>query len=230
MNTKGIIFYTNNNLDDVIRINVQAHTLMSGLPVTSISLKPIDFGDNHIVVGESGYVTMIKQIIAGLSIAEQKYVFFCEHDVLYHKSHFEFTPPKDNIWYYNKNVWRWKKGDDHAIRYDRMLPLSTLCVNREFALDHYLRRYKKMEEIGLDQFESREPSIARKWGYEPGTKKMKRGGFSDDDFETWESKYPNIDIRHKDTFSPSKVTLDSFKHKPTGWEEISVNKIPGWSL
>ena len=157
-------------------------------------------------------------------------VFFTESDVLYPASHFDFIPPKDDIFYYNKNVWRWEFGSSIAIRHERMLPLSCLCVNREFALLYYEMLEKKIKEVGLDRFKSREPELARKWGYEPGTKKKKRGGLTDDDFETWSSEYPNIDIRHKGTFSPPKVTLKSFKHQPVNWQEIPIDKIPGWNL
>lgn len=228
--SKGIIYYTDNQLGEPIFSLVQNQILKSGLPVVSVSLKPIEFGENIAYKGESGYVSMVNQIKIALENSKSEYVFFCEHDVLYHPSHFDFTPPKQDIWYYNKNNWRWRYRDPEAIRYDRMLPLSALCVNREFALDHYRRRVKRIEEIGMASFSSHEPSQARKWGYEPGTKKKKRGGFSDDDFDTWESEYPNIDIRHDKSFSIPKTTLSSFKHAPENWMEISIYDIAGWDL
>ena len=82
----------------------------------------------------------------------------------------------------------------------------------------------KMEAVGLDQF-SGDSQLARKWGYEPGTKKKKRGGLTDDDFDTWYSDEPVIDIRHRGTFSPPKCTLESFKHLPVNFEEIDANKL-----
>jgi len=227
---KGIIYYTDNRLDEPIYPLVQKYLLETGLPIVSASLKPIDFGDNAVIDGERSYPTMVKQIISCLERSTAKYVFFCEHDVLYHKSHFDFTPPEDNIFYYNENVWRWWFGSDYAIRHDRMLPLSCLCANREFTLDHYKRRQKMIKELGWSEIRSREPRWARLIGYEPGTKKKKRGGFSDDDFDTWNSVLPVIDIRHKRTFSSPKIKLEDFKHKPRWWKEILINKIPGWNL
>ena len=85
-------------------------------------------------------------------------------------------------------------------------------------------------EVGEDKFDSREPRLARIWGYEPGTKKKKRGGLTNDDFGTWKSKVPVIDIRHKGTFSPPKVSLESFNHEPKDWQEININKIKGWDF
>lgn len=82
-----------------------------------------------------------------------------------------------------------------------------------------------MEEIGFQEFENSQSGIMRKWGFEPGTKKKKRGGLTDDDFDIWYSKDPIIDIRHKGTFSPPKCTLESFKHAPKNWEEIDIKKL-----
>jgi hypothetical protein len=228
--SKGIIYYTDNRLDKKISLIVQKEILKANLPIVSISLKPINFGENIVLEMQPGFIAMQRQILAGLHALETQFVFFCEHDVLYPLAHFEFTPAKDNIFYYNANVWRWKYPDDIAITYDRLISLSGLCVNREFALEHYRRRLKTIEERNLDKNEGHEPMWARKWGYEPGTKKIKRGGFSDDDFETWKSHYPIVDIRHGKTFSQSKVTIDSFKHKPTNWTEIKIKDIPGWDL
>lgn len=228
---KGVIYYTDNRVGEPIFSTVQRLLLDVGLPIVSVSLKPISFGQNICLEGlERSYPTLVTQIIVALVNSKSRYVFFCENDVLYPKSHFDFTPPKDNIFYYNENVWRWKLWSDTAIRYDRMLPLSCLCVNREFALAHYRMRMRKIKEWGMDEFRSREPRLARIWGYEPGTKKIRRGGLTDDDFGTWSSNIPVIDIRHGKTFSRLKCTLESFKHLPTGWQEIPIGKILGWDL
>ncbi|MBI2593025.1 hypothetical protein HYW44_00055 [Candidatus Daviesbacteria bacterium] len=227
---KGIIYYTDNRLSGQIFFVVLKQLLKANLSIVSVSLQPIDFGKNIVLNLTPGYITMMKQIIKGLEASEAKYVFFCEHDCLYPTSHFEFTPPRNDIFYYNANVWRWKYPDNYAVTYDRLLSLSGLAVNRKFALSHYKKRFKKIKEMNWDKDTRHEPLWARRWGYEPGTKKTKRGGFSDDDFETWISKYPIIDIRHGKTFSQSKVTLDSFIHKPENWRETPLDKIPGWDL
>lgn len=228
--TKGIIYYTDNRLGEPIFSIVQNQILKSGLPIVSVSLKPIDFGENIVMDLSPGFLTMIKQITRALEASESDYIFFCEHDVLYPLSHFDFTPERDDIFYYNANIWRWKYPDDLAISYDRLISLSSLCVNRKFALDHYNLRLKKIAEKGWEKDKSHEPLWARRWGYEPGTKKIKRGGFADDDFETWTSKDPVIDIRHGKTFSQSKVTLDSFIHPPTNWRKTTLDKIVGWDI
>lgn len=227
---KGIIYYTDNNLSEPIFSTVQDLIKKAGLPIISVSLKPVNFGRNLTLNLKPSIVTMIKQITLALEASDADIVFFCEHDVLYPVSHFKFEPKKDNIYYYNNNIWRWKYPGNTAITYDRLICLSTLCVNRQFALAHYQSRLKKITELNLEAVNSHEPLWARIWGYEPGTKKTKRGGFSDDDFEVWTSKEPVIDIRHSKTFSPPKVTLDSFKHPPVNFRQITIDKISGWDL
>lgn len=229
----GCIYYTDNKIDHTPIIQIVRDTISaSGLPIVSTSLKPIDFGENYALEGRlRSYPTMVDQIVLALEKLNTDYVFFNEHDVIYHKSHYDFVPTKDNVFYYNSNVWRWRYGGDNiAIRYNGMLPLSCMCANREFALDHYYKRQLKIKEWGLNDIRSREPRKARMWGYEPGRKKMRRGGFSDDISEVWHSEFPNIDIRHGRTFSSPKITMESFKNKPTGWEEIPIEEIPGWDL
>jgi len=228
--TKGIIYYTDNRLEEPIFSIVQNQILKSNLPIVSVSLKPIKFGKNFILDLSPNILTMTKQITKALEESKSDYVFFCEHDVLYPVSHFDFTPPSDNIYYYNANVLRWDYPKDRLITYDRLLCLSGLCVSRKFALDHYQKRLNKIQEMGYTGTESRDPGWARKWGYEPGTKKIRRGGFSDDDFSTWHSKTPIIDIRHKKTFSPPKVTLESFIHRPHRWRQLKFGDITGWKL
>lgn len=228
---KGVIYYTDNILPEKIFLTVQKEILKSKLPIISVSLKPIDFGKNFTLVGKPNIVTIIKQIILALEKSDADNVFFCEHDVLYPLSHFDFIPEKKNIFYYNDNVWRWRYPDNYLIRYDRLISLSGLCANRIFALNHFKARLEKIKEMGFDKDTKRhEPDWARKWGYEPGTKKQRRGGFSDDDFETWSSPVAMIDIRHGRNFSPPKVSLAGFKHAPKNWQENTLDKIPGWNF
>jgi hypothetical protein len=226
---KGIIYYTDNKLKEPIYSLVQKILLETGLPITSSSRKPIEFGDNEVINRPRSYPTMIRQIVSCLERSTADYVFFCEHDVLYHKSHFDFAPTMDDIFYYNTNDWRWDYPKDRIIRYDGLSSLSQMCVNRKFALEHYKKRLQRIEMMP-ERFASHEPALARAWGYEPGTKRVSNGGFSDDKSDRWHSEFPNVDIRHKGTFSPQKTTLESFKHLPTGWIETTLDQVSGWNL
>ncbi len=226
----GAIYYTDNRLDPSI-LSVcqdQLRKVFDEDKIVSVSLEPMGFGHNIVFNGQPSFITYMTQIKVALENSAADYVFYLEHDVGYPASHFDFVPSCDSLFYYNENVYRWLFGSDKAITYDRLISLSGLCVNRKFALDHYERRLAKAKT--LDEQEKREPEWARAWGYEPGTKKKSRGGFSDDDFETFRSENPIVDIRHRGTISKTKVTLDSFKHQPTNWQEIPIEQIPGWNL
>ena len=215
---KSIIYYTTNDLDKTITEMVRKRILESGLPIVSCSLEPINFGKNIVLDLEPGPTTMVRQIIAALEASEGEYVFFCEHDVLYHPSHFEFTPPDKNIFYYNTNVWRWDYEGTKVITYDHLRSVSGLCVSRNKALVHYRKRLATILEKGFDKLPGKNPSWARKMGYEPGEKTGEVVG-------EWKSEYPNIDIRHRKTLTPMKMTMESFIHKPTGWKESTINQI-----
>lgn len=230
--TLGIIYYTDNRIDESLISNLcQKLILNSNLPIVSCSLKPINFGKNIVLENrQRSYPTMATQILTALENIDTENVFFCEHDVLYHKSHFDFIPPTKDIYYYNVNNWRWEYPKDRAISYDELTSLSSLCCDRELAIKHYKHRLKLIDEWGLDKIRSREPRWARKFGYEPGTKKRRSGGVTNEDHVKRKSEYPNIDIRHSGTFSRPKVTLESFKHRPTNWRETTLDNIPGWNL
>lgn len=229
---KGIIYYTDNRIDGTLMSQLNRKTVLeAGLPITSCSLKPIDFGDNVALEGElRSYPTMALQILTALERSKAKYVFFCEHDVLYHPSHFDFIPPRDDIYYYNVNNWRWEYPKDRAITYSGLTSLSSLCCNRELAVRHYKLRLHLIEEWGLDKIRSREPRWARKFGYEPGTKKKRRGGVTDEECVKRRSEFPNVDIRHPGTFSRPKIYQHEFKHLPEDFIEGTIDNIPGWDL
>lgn len=232
--TKGCIFYTDLRPKPIV-LNTTIETIKKNCPhkIVSISLhKPVDLGENICITDrERSYPTMLYQIVKALEKLDTDIVFFLEHDVLYHKSHFDFTPPKEDVYYYNLNNYRWGVKEDFAITYSGLHSLSQMCCYRKTALKHFKARLKYVEDQGWDKERSREPRWGRRLGYEPGTKKKRRGGFSDEDFEIWKSKEPNIDIRHRHCFSSPKYLLKDFKHQPEDWKEVSIDSfMPTWDL
>lgn len=230
----GGIYYTDNSLDTKIWSVCleQLKSVFDENKIVSVSLEPMALGKNIVLKNRvRSYPTMIEQIYTGLEASDADYVFYLEHDVLYSKSHFDLEPKRDDIYYYNTQNWRWRWGTDVAVTYNYLTSLSMMCCNRKLAIEHYKLRMKHVEEMGLDAYRGREPRWARRWGYEPGTKPRRRGGFSDEEHEKWRSEYPNIDIRHKGTFSHPKTFLEEFNHKPTeSWKETNVFTIPGWDV
>jgi hypothetical protein len=214
--TKGILYYTDNLLKKEIADECCKYIEQSGLPITSVSLKPIDFGRNIVLPLERSKLTMFKQMLVGLESMTEDIIFFCEHDVLYHKSHFDFIPEKKDVYYYNQNNWR-IRGDGLAVYFEHD-SASQLCAYRELLIPEYRERVRRIELNGYSG------------GYEPGTRSIKRGGFSDNKSERWVSEYPNLDIRHNTNLTESRWSTDKFRDKRTcaNWTESIIDKIPGW--
>lgn len=213
---KGIVYYTDNKLRMKIARHVRGQIQGMELPVVSVSLKPLDLGKNIRLTLKRGYLTMFKQILAGLEASTAEIVFFCEHDVLYHPSHFDFTPPKKDVFYYNENVWKLNFKTGHALHYD-CKQTSGLCAYRELLLKHYRKRVKLVEKNGYTQ----------RMGFEPGTHNRKER-VDDYKAESWKSKYPNVDIRHDNNLSPTRWKKEQFRNQryTKDWKESDT--IPGW--
>lgn len=206
--TKGIIYYTDNQLNTRIARKVQANIRSIGLPITSASLKPMsNMGTNVVVDGTRGYLTMFRQILAALEASTNEIVFFCEHDNLYHPSHFNFTPERKDVFYYDRNWWK-VRDDGLAVHWDAD-QVSGLCCYRELAIEYYKKR---IAEWNPNKFDRK---------FEP----MSQTGS-----EWWMAEYPSIDIRHNHNLTYNKWTLDHFRDKSTAvnFQESTVDKIPGW--
>jgi len=230
--SQSIIFYTDNQLNLKIAHAVQKQLKSVGLPIVSTSLKPMSFGTNICLAPlKRGYMTMFKQILMALEKAQSKYVFFCEHDVLYHESHFDFVPPKDDVWYYNVNMWKVDASNGHALKTRDCKQVSGICVNRSTAIKHYQARIKKLEEFDEKYGEVGFNAFVRAVGFEPGTHHRDER-VDDATSESWESAFPNLDIRHEANLTPTRWSPDQFRNKKytEGWEEDHVSHLPGWNL
>lgn len=227
--TKGIIYYTDNQLPLKIAKAVQKQLKTTGLPVVSASLKPMEhMGTNIHIRAERGYLTMFKQILAALEASTTDIVFFCEHDVLYHQSHFDFVPPRKDVFYYNVNVWKVRIEDGHALWVNNCRQVSGICVYRETAIQHYKERIAIVERDGY----------SRNMGFEPGTRTIWRisdkapAGRFPTRFknEMYLAPFPNIDIRHEKNLTKNRWSPDQFRNQKNveGWTETTIDKLPGW--
>jgi glycosyltransferase involved in cell wall biosynthesis len=214
---KGIIYYTDNRLDDTIANTCRRQLLKAGLPIVSASLQTLDFGTNITLDLERGILTMFKQILAALQVSRADVVYFCEHDVLYHPSHFHFTPPTADDFYYNENVWKVDAATGLALFYFTR-QTSGLCCYRDTAIDHYQKRIRRIEL---------ERRYDRAIGFEPGCHQFPRG-IDGRIAKSWMSEMPNIDIRHKANLTPSRWSRDKFRNQKNcqGWTEAQA--VPGW--
>ncbi|HET7099033.1 MAG TPA: glycosyltransferase [Patescibacteria group bacterium] len=218
--TRGMVFYTDNQLKTKIAHKVQDQLRKIGkdknIEIVSVSLKPMPhFGDKNIHFPlERGYLTMFKQILAGIEACDSDIVFLCEHDVIYHPSHFDFIPPKKDIFYYNQNWWRVRLTDGFAVHWDAN-QVSGLCCYREHLLKFYRERVSEVEKNGYKS----------SMGFEPG-------GRNTELISAWKSEYPDVDIKHGGNLSKNKWSLEDFRDKSTAKNFITIDEvggeIPGW--
>lgn len=210
---KGMIFYTDNQLKLKIAHKVQKQlrriSKEKNIPIVSSSLKPMKLGLNFPIKAERGTLTMFKQILTALENSKADIIFHTEHDVLYHPSHFDFTPPRKDKFYYNQNwvkVW----PDGKTAHWDAN-QVSGLCAYREHLIDFYTKRIKDIEKNGFNR------------SYEPG-------GRDASQYEVWNSEYPNIDYRHENNITRSHRSPDDFRDKSgcVNWQEGTIESIPGW--
>lgn len=216
--TKGIIYYTDNRLDDRIARRVRAQIKLADLPIVSTSLEPIDFGRNIVMSGKPGSLTMFRQQLAALEASSAEIIFFCEHDVLYHPSHFDYTPADRGTFYYNVNVWKVRSSDGHAVRVDSCKQVSGLCGFRTDLVRHYRERVALTEQ-GLWR---------RGMGFEPGVYAAAAPWAESFKVSTWESPEPNLDIRHTGNMTQNRWDPALFQDKSTcaGWTESDT--VPYW--
>lgn len=205
---KGIIYYTDNQLNTKIARTVQANIRSIGLPIASASLKPMsNMGTNVVVEGTRGYQTMFKQILAALEALTSDIVFFCEHDNLYHPSHFDFTPESPDKFYYDLNWWK-VRDDGLAVHWDAVQVSGLVCY-RELAIKFYKER---LATFDINSFDRKfEPTVGA-------------------DYATWWADYPSIDIRHNHNLTYNKWKLEHFRKKDTAvnFQESTIDQIPGW--
>lgn len=210
MPTKGVIYYSDCRPDPKLlkacQDNIRA--AFDG-EIVSVTLKPMDFGDKRIVLDlERGYLTMFTQILTALEASTADIIFFCEHDNMYPKEHFEFDPPEDKV-YYNNNWWKIRLADGFAVSWQAD-QVSGLVGPRQMLIDWYKKR---IETFDPDNFDRK---------FEP---------FSGEGAGKWMSEVPYLDLRGKWNLTFSKWELKHFRNKATAvnFQEATIDRIPGWS-
>lgn len=220
--TKGIVYYTENRCREPIfsAVQEQLKRVTNGHQIVSVSLKPIDFGENFVLGLERGYVTMFRQILMGLSQLDTDFAFLCEHDALYSKEHFDFTPPRNDTYYYDENVWRVSARTGQALfHYHRSV--SMMVANRRLLIDHYRERLARIEKEGFSY----------RNGFEPGVRRISHGGYDNYPAASYFSARPCIDIRdHGTNLTKTNWKKDQYRNPKytAGWTESE--SVPGWGV
>jgi hypothetical protein len=213
---KGIIYYTNNRIEERITIVCRKVLLKAcnGIPIASVSHFPIDFGTNIVVDLPSCSKSVFKQILIGLENCNADVIYLCEHDVLYHSSHFDYIP-KYHRFYYNQNRWSVDSYTGDAL-YRRTKAMSCLVSYKEILIDHFTNLLNLISKDGYKR------SVM---GFSPGTHRF--NGMKIHGVRMFESEYPNIDIRHNNNISGGSFNRNDFDDRESrDW--ILTSEVPGW--
>jgi len=222
---KIILYYTCNTHRDDIEQACRRQLLKAGLPIVSVSLNQhIEFGAWRCTfTGKPSAETLHAQIYTGLEFIVDNQlgdvVFFCENDVLYHPGHFEFTPERMDVFYYNEYTYKTDFFNGQSVFYYTK-QTSGLCAHAGLLLRHYTRRMERIQAYG---------KFDRKIGFEPGCHQLPRG--VDNHLAVrWMSEFPNLDIRHDRNATRSKWSLEDFRDKRTaeGWTLTDI--VPYWGV
>lgn len=202
-----IIYYSSNREDEKFESRIRQNILnvCDGLPIISVTHKPIDFGNNIVVgdVGASGF-NMFRQVQIACRAATTKYVISAESDCLYPPDYFKFVPPKDDMCYRNSNLYVmpqhrtffWKKpgGATHA-----------QAINREFYLARLDYLFQGAPEWSVEEFNF------------PRERHRQVDIFEERQIEHYESENPVVQIK----------TSQSMRHHTTS-DRIDTYELPYW--
>jgi len=138
-NNKTIVYYTCNRENENFENKVKDRILKvgGGLPIVSVSQKPIDFGTN-ICVGnlQQNYKNAFSQALMGCLAAKTDYVVMCEDDVLYPEhGYFDFKPKEKDVIYTYDNVWLMWDRENRTRFYKHGTTGGSIIIGRDFYVD-----------------------------------------------------------------------------------------------
>jgi glycosyltransferase involved in cell wall biosynthesis len=217
--TAGIIYYSDCRGDASIlsAARRQLKYAAGDRLIVAVTLdRTEDWGAERIILPlERGYLTMAKQILAGLKLLDTDVVFLAEHDCLYPPGYFDHLPDP-GCYVFAGNTWKVDAASGRALFY-HCEQLSGLVAARTLLLDHFRRRVAHLEAN----------AFSRRLGFEPG-KPSRHGGLDDIPRAPWWNERPIVDIRHGSNLTPSRWRREQFRNEryTRGWTE--ADEIPGW--
>ena len=162
MNDTTIIYYTSNREEPKFEKRIQGKLLENckGLPIISVSQKPINLGKNIVVgnVGVSGF-NMFRQVQIACREAKTRFVISAEADCVYPPDYFSFSPgnhiifwehPSENICFRNTNLY--VMGDHRRYWYYKKEGAThSQIVGREFYLEKLNKLFEGCPEWNPDE-------------------------------------------------------------------------------
>jgi hypothetical protein len=139
-----------------------------------------------------------------------------EHDILYPACHFDFTPPRKDVFYYNLNWWKVRMEDGQALHF-KAKQVSGLCAYRDILIDYYRKRVAMIESGEIGGRRHFEPGGHHHDAYN----KLTNLGF-----DTWFSEIPYVDIRHGTAVTRNIFDPSGYRGRVVDW--TMADEIPHW--
>ena len=182
-----ILYYTANRISDYFANNVRRHLLemSKGIPIISVTKKPMDFGDKNICVGNTEHTVynIYRQILIGALAAKTDWVACCEDDCLYNEEHLQYRPDK-----FAYNINRWNVNRKYFF-YRKRAGMCMGIAPRKLMVETLEKRFEKYP-IPLKGREAH-----RGWG-EPG-RCEKNIGLPEVAMETFTTNTPTLTFSHR---------------------------------
>lgn len=203
MGDATIIYYTSNQEDPEFERKIQETILANcgGLPIISVSHKPINFGTNICVgeVGQSGF-NMCRQVLIACKAATTRFVISAEADCLYPPDYFTFRPKRDDACFRNNSTYLMAYKRDYFYKKNEGGTWAQV-INREFYI-------KRLEELFQD---------APEWSITEKSFPKERGKRFFDSSESFTTKNPCISIK-------SGRGMRRYSHS----ERVPIYELPYW--
>lgn len=227
----SVIYYTSNHLEETnpyFLKNTQTQLLkaIGEHPLISVSLKPMEFGQN-IVVGEKdgldagrSHLNIYRQILIGCKHAKTKYVAMAEDDILYSYAHFHTYVPRRQKFAYDMqklSLFTWTKPPMYSFRTKRKV-VNQLIAHRDMLIDALEERFARIPVLmdqGMDL-----STILSKWG-DPGRYESLLG-ITQRETEEFYSQTPSIVFTHEHAYG----YLNHGNKKRLG--DVKMYDIPEW--
>jgi len=180
----------------------------------TVSRIPTDMGKgiNLIQTETPSASNVYWQMLRSAKIATTKYIAVAESDSLYCTDHFNFKPPKDDVFYYNLSHWSLFRWDPTMFSWRNRRGNWTLICNRELLIDALEERFAKYPN-GTPPEATGEPG---RWRSDKQLGLTKR---KSEDFSTYN---PIININHE--FGLDDRARRRWKRHGT----LRAHSIPNW--
>jgi len=195
-NNATVLYYSCNKIPDLLtqKVKDQIKYASNGLPIISITQKPINDMGTNICVGDIGQSlqNVYRQALEGAKLAKTEYVVCCEDDTLYVPGQFTYVPTRAPF-AYNLNRWNLHADRENHVYSYRRRPVFGMCVALKDALIECLE----------NRFNVNEPVKENCWG-EPGLYES-HFGLQEYEYTCFETIEPCVVIAHKDNTTGHKL-------------------------